>query len=195
MIFNSLYLLGFVYLALTGALLESFRVNYLGIKSYYFFNSILFSFKISYFEYLLAYFSHFELAFILIAIIPETSVFHSLLSLTNYLKDERPSGELRKPFDLKEIMEKGTFDVQVGINKTSDIKGFDRLELEACMHCYRCQDVCPAYAAGRPLSPTELITELKKASIKIKQYGTSLKKIRYGRVLRAARVLRLVQFI
>jgi len=163
MIFNSLYLLGFVYLALTGALLESFRVNYLGIKSYYFFNSILFSFKISYFEYLLAYFSHFELAFILIAIIPETSVFHSLLSLTNYLKDERPSGELRKPFDLKEIMEKGTFDVQVGINKTSDIKGFDRLELEACMHCYRCQDVCPAYAAGRPLSPTELITELKKS--------------------------------
>jgi Fe-S oxidoreductase len=162
MFFNSLYLLGFIYLALTGALLESFRINYLGIKSYYFFNSILFSFKISYFEYLLAYFSHFELAFILIAIIPETSVFHSLLSLTNYLKDERPSGELKKPFDLKEIMEKGTFDVQVGINKTSDIKGFDRLELEACMHCYRCQDVCPAYAAGRPLSPTDLITDLKK---------------------------------
>ncbi|MGC8664646.1 MAG: (Fe-S)-binding protein [Nitrososphaeria archaeon] len=161
-VFNSFYLLGFAYLAITGALLESFRINSLGISSYYFFNVMIFNFiKMSYPEYLGIYLTHFELAFILIALIPETSVFHSLLSLTNYLKEERSSGELRKPFDLKEIMEKGTFDVQVGINKTSDIKGFDRLELEACMHCYRCQDVCPAYAAGRPLSPTQLITDLK----------------------------------
>ncbi len=162
-IFNSFYLTGFAYLAVTGALLETFRIKSLTIRSYYLFNEIVFSFiKISYPVYLGIYITHFELAFILIAIIPETSIFHSLLSLINYLKEERPSGELRKPFDLKEIIEKGTFDVQVGINKTSDIKGFDRLELEACMHCYRCQDVCPAYAAGRPLSPTQLVTDLKE---------------------------------
>ena len=160
--FNSIFLIGFIYLSITGALIESYRISSLGVRSYYFFNAIIFaSIKLSYFDYVALYVTHFELAFVLIAILPETSLFHSFLSLTNYLREDRASGELRKPFDLKEIMEKGNFEVQVGINSTSDIKGFDRLELEACMHCYRCQDVCPAFASGRPLSPTQLVTELK----------------------------------
>ncbi len=37
------------------------------------------------------------------------------------------------------------------------------LESDACTECGRCQDVCPAYAAGRPLSPKKLILALRDA--------------------------------
>jgi Fe-S oxidoreductase len=44
--------------------------------------------------------------------------------------------------------------------------GFDRkqiLDLLACTECGRCQAVCPAYAAGLPLSPKTLIMDLRDA--------------------------------
>jgi Fe-S oxidoreductase len=44
--------------------------------------------------------------------------------------------------------------------------GFDRkqiLDLLACTECGRCQEVCPAYASGLPLSPKKLIMDLRDA--------------------------------
>ena len=35
------------------------------------------------------------------------------------------------------------------------------LELESCTECGRCQAVCPAYAAGQPLSPKALVLDLR----------------------------------
>lgn len=37
------------------------------------------------------------------------------------------------------------------------------LEGDTCTECGRCQDVCPAYAAGRPLSPKKLILGIRDA--------------------------------
>ena len=46
----------------------------------------------------------------------------------------------------------------------SRIDGFTRwqlLDLYACAECGRCQDHCPAWLTGKPLSPKLLMTKLK----------------------------------
>jgi len=48
----------------------------------------------------------------------------------------------------------------------SEISAFDwkqQLDLLTCTECGRCQAVCPAYAAGLPLSPKMLITDMRDA--------------------------------
>ncbi|MGC8569090.1 MAG: (Fe-S)-binding protein [Nitrososphaeria archaeon] len=159
------YLASFFLLSITGAMIESYRINALYGTSlgYLAFNAYLLrGLRLSWDVYAAIYIFHLELAFALIAFIPMTSIFHPLIAAANYLHEKRPTGELTKPFDLMSVMQTGSFDVQVGINRTSDIKGFYALELEACQNCYRCQDVCPAYLAGRPLSPTTLISSLQR---------------------------------
>jgi Fe-S oxidoreductase len=37
------------------------------------------------------------------------------------------------------------------------------LDADACTECGRCQDACPAYASGRPLSPKQLVLSLREA--------------------------------
>lgn len=44
-----------------------------------------------------------------------------------------------------------------------DFSWKDTLDLYSCTECGRCQDVCPAYNAGLPLSPKKLITDLRDA--------------------------------
>ena len=48
-----------------------------------------------------------------------------------------------------------------GIGKVEDLswKGF--LDLGTCTECGRCQSVCPAWATGKPLSPKQLILDLR----------------------------------
>lgn len=48
----------------------------------------------------------------------------------------------------------------------SDLSQFDwkqQLDLLSCTECGRCQAVCPAYAAGLPLNPKMLITDMRDA--------------------------------
>jgi Fe-S oxidoreductase len=53
-----------------------------------------------------------------------------------------------------------------GSTGVDSLAGFDwkqQLDLLTCTECGRCQAVCPAYAAGLPLSPKLLITDLRDA--------------------------------
>jgi Fe-S oxidoreductase len=46
----------------------------------------------------------------------------------------------------------------------SDIRHFTQLQLlslDACMECGRCEDACPAWATGKPLSPKKVVIDLK----------------------------------
>ena len=46
----------------------------------------------------------------------------------------------------------------------SDIRHFsvqELLSLDACMECGRCEEVCPATATGKPLSPKRVVQDLK----------------------------------
>jgi Fe-S oxidoreductase len=49
-----------------------------------------------------------------------------------------------------------------GIEKALDFTWKDNLDALACMECGRCQDACPAYASGKPLSPKMILFNLEK---------------------------------
>lgn len=50
---------------------------------------------------------------------------------------------------------------RLGASALTDLSWKDLLDLDACTACGRCQAVCPAYAAGQPLSPKNLILDLR----------------------------------
>src|SRR5262249_22996411 len=48
-----------------------------------------------------------------------------------------------------------------GVNRLSDYTWKDLLDLDACTECGRCTSVCPAHAAGKELSPRDIIIRLR----------------------------------
>jgi Fe-S oxidoreductase len=48
-----------------------------------------------------------------------------------------------------------------GVRSVFDLSWKQLLDGDACTECGRCQDVCPAYAEGKPLSPKRVILDLR----------------------------------
>lgn len=48
-----------------------------------------------------------------------------------------------------------------GAGAITDFTWKQLLDLDACTNCGRCQDACPAWATGKPLSPRKIIQDLK----------------------------------
>ncbi len=48
-----------------------------------------------------------------------------------------------------------------GVAKISEFTWRQLLGIDACVRCGRCQDNCPAYLTGKPLSPKKLVQDLK----------------------------------
>ncbi|HZV81497.1 MAG TPA: (Fe-S)-binding protein, partial [Geobacteraceae bacterium] len=53
---------------------------------------------------------------------------------------------------------------QFGAGKVTDLTWKDIFDADACTTCKRCQDRCPAYATGKPLSPMKLIQQIGEAA-------------------------------
>ena len=53
--------------------------------------------------------------------------------------------------------------VPIYISKLNELTWKQILNGEACTECGRCQDVCPAYGAGYPLNPKEVILGIREA--------------------------------
>ncbi len=108
---------------------------------------------------------HFFLWTSTMAILPWTKLRHIITSSLNLVfvdpeRQARPA--LSAPFDLKEVMESENPDMpDVGVATIREFTWKDRLAFDACTNCGRCEAQCPAYAAGRPLSPRKLIQDLK----------------------------------
>ena len=49
---------------------------------------------------------------------------------------------------------------QFGAAKVTDLSWKDIFDADACISCKRCQDVCPAYATDKPLSPMQVIKQI-----------------------------------
>lgn len=64
-----------------------------------------------------------------------------------------PKGALR-PIELEEAETFGAANIQ-------DFTFKDLLDLDSCTRCGRCQDNCPAYLSGKPLSPKKIVQDLK----------------------------------
>lgn len=157
-----LVLLGFLIIATTGVIMRRYRIEYyLGGPSPWSPLSYLVP-KASYELYIIAYFIHITIAFSLIAASPFVMLRHMYLAYSNYLLNERSPGELTTPFELEKVIESGV-EISVGVKKKSEWRGLHSLMFDACTKCSRCQDVCPAYVAKRPLSPMKLITKIAEA--------------------------------
>lgn len=103
----------------------------------------------------LSWWLHILLVYGFIAYVPHSKYFHMFVGPVNvFLRSARPGGELR-PLDLEkaEIF---------GVDKVADMTWKDYLDAFACVECGRCQDACPAYASGKPLSPKMIIVNLEK---------------------------------
>jgi Fe-S oxidoreductase/nitrate reductase gamma subunit len=90
--------------------------------------------------------------------IPRTRLRHIVLGPANIaVAPLRPRGAL-EPVSIAEVEQSG----RIGIASLDDFAWPERLSLEACMECGRCQDVCPATATGKPLSPKSVVMDLRE---------------------------------
>ncbi len=98
---------------------------------------------------------HMAIAFGFIAAIPYSKLFHMFAGPANiYWHTERPGGAL--PAADLEAEHLGTPDLAAFTWKAL-------LDLDSCTECGRCQDACPAYAVGQPLSPKLVVLDLQGA--------------------------------
>ncbi|MDY6935309.1 MAG: (Fe-S)-binding protein [Spirochaetota bacterium] len=88
--------------------------------------------------------------------IPYSKHLHLLGAIPNvFFKSSKPVGELAQ-LDIDDE-EAETF----GAYRIEDFTWKQMLDLYACTECGRCQENCPAYLTDKPLSPKELIHDLK----------------------------------
>ena len=101
------------------------------------------------------YWTHVSAILGFLAYIPTSKHLHIFVGIPNvFFRDLSPKGTLPKA-DLSKL--------SIGIKDVKELGWKQKLDLYACTECGRCQDVCPAHAAGQPLSPKLLIMDLRDA--------------------------------
>jgi len=108
---------------------------------------------------------HTALAMLWIATIPYTKFFHLISLPTNiFFSKLKPRGQLSR-ININEMIMSEDFDEEsfnVGVEKTDDYTWKQRMDFDACISCGRCEEVCPAVAAGQPFSPKDLIQKTRE---------------------------------
>jgi Fe-S oxidoreductase len=104
----------------------------------------------------IAWWAHAVAVYSFIAYVPHSKYLHMFAGPFNvFFRRDTPSGEL-KTVDLEAA------DVY-GVEKLTEFTWKDSLDAFACMECGRCQDACPAFASGKPLSPKMILFNLERA--------------------------------
>ncbi len=98
---------------------------------------------------------HFFLAMGFIAIIPFSKLRHIFTTSTNYLFTDLSARGGIATINLEDEAVK-----QFGAAKIADLTWKDIFDADACTTCKRCQERCPAYATGKPLSPMKVVKQV-----------------------------------
>ena len=98
-------------------------------------------------------------AFTLITL-PVSTLLHALTAPLNifFSKLDRPIGALAPTATTED-------DEPIFASKLSDLTWKQLLDADACTECGRCQDACPAFNAGTPLSPKQLMLSLRESFV------------------------------
>ena len=97
---------------------------------------------------------HFFLVLGFIGYFPYSKLWHLVSGPMNiYLRSRKHRGSL-DPIDIETSLVFGAPNAENFTRK-------QLLDLDACTRCGRCQDVCPAFNTGKPLSPKQYIQDLK----------------------------------
>jgi len=107
-----------------------------------------------------ALWAHLALVFGFLVYLGYSKHLHIVVSAVNvYLAKTGAPGRLTPlPIDL-EALEAGT--QSLGAERITDLTRKELLDLYACTECGRCQNVCPAWNTGKPLSPKLLVMNLR----------------------------------
>ncbi|HYA49395.1 MAG TPA: heterodisulfide reductase-related iron-sulfur binding cluster, partial [Burkholderiales bacterium] len=103
-----------------------------------------------------SWWAHLAVVYAFIAYVPHSKYLHMFAGPVNvFFRRDTTSGELRA-LDLEhsEVF---------GVEKLSDFTWKDNLDAFACMECGRCQDACPAFASGKPLSPKMVLFNMERS--------------------------------
>lgn len=101
---------------------------------------------------------HGLLAITFVASIPYTKAAHMLTSYASLIVRDPLAGRRLRPIPEDLALE------PAGYGSFKDFSAVHLLQLDACTRCGRCHEVCPANATGRPLSPRDVILELREDS-------------------------------
>jgi Fe-S oxidoreductase/nitrate reductase gamma subunit len=99
--------------------------------------------------------THALLALGFIALMPYTRLMHSIAGTLNLAIRDHALG-LMTPVSIEEVEATG----QIGVARLADFSYRQLIELDACVSCGRCEDSCPAFEAGKPLSPRNVVQDL-----------------------------------
>ncbi|MEO8476249.1 MAG: (Fe-S)-binding protein [Actinomycetota bacterium] len=103
--------------------------------------------------------SHLLLVLGFLSYLPGSKHLHIVTAAPNvWLAKTGPSGRL-EPLELD--LEGPEEDLRFGAATAADLSRKQVLDLFSCTECGRCQEVCPAWATGKPLSPKLLIMALR----------------------------------
>lgn len=101
------------------------------------------------------------------ALIPVTRFMHVLTGPMNIAaRPSRPVGALM-PLRIEDVEKSG----RVGVSVIGDFTRQQLLSLDACMECGRCEEACPAWASGKPLSPKAVVMGLRTAMLPAAKRG------------------------
>ncbi|HEX4467304.1 MAG TPA: (Fe-S)-binding protein [Solirubrobacteraceae bacterium] len=99
---------------------------------------------------------HGLLAITFVSSIPFTKAAHMLSSYASMILRDPLAGKRLRKIELEQALE------PAGYGTLADFPLVHLLQLDACTKCGRCHDVCPARATGRPLSPRDVVLELRE---------------------------------
>ena len=103
----------------------------------------------------LSWWVHSFLTFGFIAYLPYSRLLHIFTTPANlFMSSLKPAGYLEpiRDFETAESF---------GVGKLEELTWKQIFDSDACTRCGRCQDGCPAYLSGKPLSPKKVIQDLK----------------------------------
>ncbi|MBV9425626.1 MAG: (Fe-S)-binding protein [Solirubrobacterales bacterium] len=99
---------------------------------------------------------HGLLAIAFVASIPYTKAAHMLTSYLSLSLRDRLAGKRLRAIPPERA------DLPAGYGALSDFSPLHLMNLDACTKCGKCHEACPANATGRPLSPRDVILELRE---------------------------------
>ena len=104
-----------------------------------------------------------------IAYVPHSKYLHMITGSLNLVFRAPGIGRTVPGLDLEKTE---TF----GIEKAADLTWKDNLDALACMECGRCQDACPAFQSGKPLSPKMILFNMEQHLLKSRRALLSKKR-------------------
>ena len=113
---------------------------------------------------------HAIVAFAFIAYLPYSISLHMLAAPANILLRSRERSGVLQPIDLEKAE-------RFGASMIGQYTWKHLLDLEACTECGRCQDACPAWTTGKPLTPKGVIIDLRDHLRLVAEGGDSRKMV------------------